>query len=236
MAGCGAAGAPGAVGADAAASANGGLGRNGPSKLNGPSGPNGPFGRGGPFEGRAATAALANSPGGKAGVTVQVSGSTALEATHKMPWLFALGYGISASAPLSVRPGTDTPADAAAGFYDAFYEQRFAAACRYVVPARQASCPVLLGESSGSADALYSPAIGFVVAKGDQALVTMTGVLCRTAAGCVGQHNPDWIFGMSYPFDMLWSATARDGGNPLTVTPFTRAAGRWYLNLPARIP
>jgi hypothetical protein len=222
--GCGAAGAPGATGVSAAASANGGLGLNGP------------FGRGGPFEGTAATAGLANSSGGKIGVTVQVGGSTAMEEAHKMPWLFALGYGISASAPLIVRPGTDSPADAAVGFYDAFYEQRFAAACRYVVPARQASCPVLLRESSGSADTLDSPAIGFVVAKGDQALVTMTGVLCRTATGCVGQHNPDWIFGLSYPFDTLWSATARDGGNPLTVTPFTRAAGRWYLNLPARIP
>ena len=224
IAGCGAADAPGARGADVAASANGGLGLNGQ------------FGRGGPFEGTTVVAGLADSSGGKRGVTVQVGGSTALEGAPTMPWLFALGSGVSASAPLSVRPGTDSPADAAAGFYDAFYEQRFAAACRYVVPARQANCPVLLRESSGSADTLYNPAIGFVVAQGSQALVTMTGLLCRTATGCVGQHNAHWIFGMSYSFDTLWSATARDGGNPLTVTPFTRAAGRWYLNLPAGIP
>lgn len=219
IASCGTASVPGASGADVAVSANGGTGFNGP------------FGRGGPFEGAAAAAGLANASGGKRGVIVQVSGSTAMEGVHRMTWLFALGYGISASAPLSVRPGTDTPADAAAGFYDAFYDHRFATACRYVAPARQASCPVLLSESSGSADTLYSPAIGFAVTKGDQALVTMTGVLCRTATSCVGQHNPHWIFGMSYPFDTLWSATARYGGNPLTVTPFIQVAGRWYLNL-----
>lgn len=33
---------------------------------------------------------------------------------------------------------------------------------------------------------------------------------------------------MAYSFDALWSATA---GNPLTVAPFTRFAGRWYLDL-----
>ena len=64
---------------------------------------------------------------------------------------------------------------------------------------------------------------------GDQALVTMTGVLCRTVTGRVGQHSPYWIFGMAYSFDALWSATARDGGNPLTFTPFTRFTEHWYL-------
>jgi hypothetical protein len=62
---------------------------------------------------------------------------------------------------------------------------------------------------------------------GDQALVTMTGVLCRTVTGRVGQHSPYWIFGMAYSFDALWSATARDGGNPLTSrrSPGSRGTG-----------
>lgn len=243
VAGCGGAGARGDSVADAAATANKGLGLNGP------------FGLGGPFEGPPAagtasggllggadataghgtaghaTAGLANSSDGRPGVTVQVSGSTALVGARGLPWLVPLGYGVGVTAPLSVRPGTDSPADAAAGFYDAFYEQRFGAACGYVVPWEQASCPVLLRESAGSADTLHTPAIGFQVVKGSRALVTMTGLLCRTATGCVGQHNTHWIFGMYYSFDTLWTLTARHGGNPLTVTPFTEVAGRWYLDL-----
>jgi hypothetical protein len=154
-----------------------------------------------------------------------------MEGVAGMPWLFALGAGVSASAPQAVRPGTGSPADAAAAFYDAFYEQRFATACGYVAPAQQANCPVPLRKSRGSADTLQSPAIGFVVVKGNEALVTMTGLLCRTATGCVAQHNAHWVFGDSYTFDRLWSLTAAQGGNPLTVTPFTRVAGRWYMDL-----
>ena len=216
--GCGAAGSNTAIGGKAVAAANAALGFNGQ------------FGRGGPFEGTG-TVGLANTTSGKIGVTVQVGGSTAMEGVAGMPWLFALGAGVSASAPQTVRPGTDSPADAAAGFYDAFYEQRFATACDYVAPAQQANCPVLLRKSRGSADTLQSPAIGFVVIKGNEALVTMTGLLCRTATGCVAQHNAHWIFGDSYTFDRLWSLTATQGGNPLTVTPCTQVAGRWYMDL-----
>jgi hypothetical protein len=242
IAGCG---AGGSGWAHAAATANSGLGFNGPYGLGGPyesrqpapvagggaTGSSGTLlgGTSGPAV--SATAGLANASSGKKGLIVQVGGSTALEGARALPWLVTLGAGVSASAPLSVQPGTDSPADAAAGFYDAFYEQRFATACDFVAPAQRASCPVLLSESTGSADTLDTPAIGFVATKGDRALVTMTGLLCRPAAGCVAQHNAHWSFGMSYHFDTLWSLTARSGGNPLTVTPFTEVAGRWYLDL-----
>jgi hypothetical protein len=153
-----------------------------------------------------------------------------------MSWLPALGSGVNASAPQAVRPGTDSPADAAAGFYDAFYDQRFPAACGYVAPAGRARCPVLLRESGGSADSLLSPAIGFVVVKGTQALVSMTGLLCRSGTSCVGQHNPHWAFSSPATFGQLWALTAREGGNPLTVTPLTQVAGRWYVDLTPSAP
>jgi hypothetical protein len=242
IAGCGAA-APG--GADAAATANQGLG------FNGPYGPGGPFERHRPVPAASAgpagssgtllggtsvpavsaAAGFANAASGKQETAVRVGGSTALEGARTLPWLTALGPGVSVSAPLSVQPGTDSPADAAAGFYDAFYARRLATACDFVPPAQRAGCPALLRASSGSADTLDSPAIGFVVTKGDEALVTMTGLLCRAAGGCVAQHDAHWSFGMSYAFGTLWSLTARDGGNPLTVTPFRKVAGRWYLAL-----
>ena len=107
------------------------------------------------------TAGLANTTSGKGWSTGKVDGSTALEGAAGLPWLSALGAGVSASAPRAVRPGTDSPADATAGFYDAFYDQRFPAACGYVAPAQRAGCPVLPRESGGSADALRSAAIGF---------------------------------------------------------------------------
>jgi hypothetical protein len=206
---------------------------------------NGPYGLGGPFEGLDAagkalrgtaragrsTVQVGVSPVQVGGSPVQVGGSTALEGVAGLRWLFALGPGVSASAPESVQPGTDSPADAAAGFYDAFYAKRFAAACDYVAPAQRANCPALLRQSGGSADSLDSPAVGFVVIKGSEALVTMTGLLCRSAAGCIAQHNAHWIFGDYRTFAQLWSLTASQGGNPLTVTPFTEVAGRWYLDL-----
>ena len=257
IAGCGAAGSNGAAGAGAPPGFNGPFGRGGPFEglsATGPANPGaaGPLGKllGGTSASRVTgTAGLALGrkvhgggstvrPGALGGSAVQVGasavqvgGSTALEGRVGMPWLFALGPGVSASAPESVQPGTDSPADAAAGFYDAFYARRFAAACDYVAPAQQANCLALLRKSGGSADSLDSPAIGFVVVKGNEALVTMTGLLCRTATGCVGQHNAHWIFLTSRTFDQLWSLTTSQGGNPLTVTPFTNVAGRWYLDL-----
>jgi hypothetical protein len=258
IAGCGGGGPVGATGAggvtgqSVAAAANGALG------LNGPFGRGGPFEGGGiGAAGRAGTAgtrgtagtgggksgtAAASGPAGRSedkvagragGSEVKVGGSAAMDGVEGMPWLFALGAGVSASAPQTVRPGTGSPADAATGFYQAFYGQRFAAACDYVAPAQRSGCPARLRGSAGSADALRTPAIGFAVVKGGQALVTMTGALCRAASGCIGQQDPHWVFDNSYTFGQLWARTAGAGGNPLTVTPLTRDAGRWYVDLTA---
>ena len=192
---------------------------------------NGPYGRGGPFA--AGTARPAAPAPGSHGPAVQVvGGSTALDGVTGLPWLFAIGAGVEVSAPATVRPATDTPADATAGFYQAFYARRFPQACGYVAPAQQAGCPTRLS-GSGGADVLRIPAIGFAVQKADQALVSMTGVLCRPAAGCLGQQNPGWIFAASRTFDQLWALTAANGGNPLTVTPLVSDAGRWYVDLAA---
>lgn len=239
IAGCGAAGPSGAFGANAALGLNGPYGLGGPFEGSGGAGAENvadAAGTAGTLLGGTSTAGVTgtagptNSTGGNIGVTVRVDGSTALEGVTGMPWLFALGPGVNASAPQSVRPGTESPADAVAGFYDAFYTRRFATACAYVAPTQQPGCPVLLRQSSG-ADSLHNAAIGFVVIKDTEALVTMTGLLCRTASGCVGQHNAHWIFGYSCTFDRLWALTADEGGNPLTVTPLTRVADRWYMDL-----
>lgn len=246
IAGCGTAGSSGVFLANSAATANAALGLNGPYGLEGPfegsgdaaaeklsadaAGAAGTLLGGTSTAGVAGTAGWAKPSGGTSGVAVRVDGSTALDGVIGMPWLFALGPGVNASAPQSVQPGTNSPADAAAGFYDARYTQRFATACEYVTPAQQPGCPVLLRESSG-ADSLHNAAIGFVVIKGTEALVTMTGLLCRAASDCAAQHNAHWIFGYSYTFDRLWALTAGAGGNPLTVTPLARVAGRWYVNL-----
>lgn len=195
---------------------------------------NGPYGRGGPFAAGAPRPA-APAPGtgtGSPGSAVPVGGSTALDGVTGLPWLFAIGAGVEVSAPATVRAAADTPADAAAGFYQAFYARQFPQACGYVAPAQQAGCPARLS-GSGGADVLRIPAIGFAVQKADQALVSMTGVLCRPADGCLGQQNPGWVFADSRTFDQLWALTAVNGGNPLTVTPLVRDAGRWYVDLAA---
>jgi hypothetical protein len=192
---------------------------------------NGPYGRGGPFA--AGTARPAAS--GDRGPAFQVGGSTALDGVTELPWLFAIGAGVQVSAPAAARAATDTPADATAGFYEAFYAQRFPQACGYVAPAQRAGCPARL-RGAGGADVLRVPAIGFVAQKADQALVTMTGVLCRPAAGCLGQQNPGWIFADSRTFGQLWALTAANGGNPLTVTPLVSDAGQWYVDLAAAAP
>lgn len=189
---------------------------------------NGPYGRGGPFAAGTARAAAS----GDRGPAVQVGGSTALDGVTGLPWLFAIGAGVQVSAPATARAATDTPADATAGFYQAFYAQRFPQACGYVAPAQRAGCPARL-RGAGGADVLRVPAIGFVVQKADQALVTMTGVLCRPVAGCLGQQNPGWIFADSRTFDQLWALTGANGGNPLTVTPLVSDAGQWYVDLAA---
>ena len=220
---------------------------------------NGPYGVGGPFAtvspvGTAAPARTA-APGvtvtpavsvtravagsgavagsaGRAGA--RVDGSTALSGSHKVPWLAALGYGVNVSAPQTVHPGTATPGDAEAGFYDAFYGRRPAAACGYAVPGERSRCAASLRSALAAAGSLRNAAVGFVVMKGDEAIVTMTGLVCggRTApAGCLGQPDPAWVFGNAVTFDALWARIARAGGNPVTATPLRRVAGHWYVDL-----
>jgi hypothetical protein len=201
-------------------------------------GPNGLYGAGGPFAATAAKtpAGVLAGAGQPSRVAVRVDGSTAMEGRgYRVPWLPALGSGVSVSAPRSVRPGTATPANAATGFYQAFYAKRLTEACGFVGPAQRAGCPSALAAASARAGTLRSPAIGFVVTKGATALVTMTGVACgANGAGpghCVAQRDPGYVFGPGYSFGTLWDQVAKAGGNPLTATPFQRVAGRWYLDL-----
>jgi hypothetical protein len=171
----------------------------------------------------------------QAGATaVTVAGSIALEGTHRIPWLFALGTGFSLTAPQTVRPGTGTPADAEAGFYDSFYDGRLTVACDYVVPAQRGNCAAKLGRSTVGAGSLRDAAIGWVVTEGSTAIVTMTGLICGnggTSGGCVAQYNPHWIFHHLYAYDKLWAVVTWEGLNPLTATPLLRVAGHWYVDL-----
>jgi hypothetical protein len=165
---------------------------------------------------------------------VRVDGSTAFNGNSRAPWLPALGYGVDVSAPPTVHPSTATPGDSEAGFYDAFYAGRLTEACGYIVPGQRARCAAALGKSLAAAGSLRDAAVGFVVVKGDQAIVTMTGLICGGRAaptGCLGQHDPAWIFGYHVTFDALWTRIAKEGGNPLTATPFRQVAGHWYLDL-----
>jgi hypothetical protein len=213
---------------------------------------NGPYGAGGPFATAAAagaaaaastatatpaatgTAGLASTTGRTRAAVVRVDGSTALYGSHTVSWLTSLGFGITVSAPLTVRAGTASPADAAAGFYDAFYAGRLAAACGYAVPGPRAQCAAALARARAAAGTLRNAATGFVVAKDTEALVTMTGLVCGGRAdpnGCLGQEDPAWIFENDPAFDTLWARIAREGGNPLTATPLRQVAGHWYVDL-----
>lgn len=197
---------------------------------------NGPYGAGGPFATitRAGPVAAGSTPG-SAGTAapVRVDGSTALNGSHGVWWLSALGYGVSVSAPQDVQPSTASPGDAEAGFYDAYYDRRPASACGYVVPAERAQCPASLRRSLAAAGSLRNAAVGFVVVKADEAIVTLTGLVCGgpAADSCLGQHDPAWIFANAGTFDALWARLAAEGGNPLTGTPLHRVAGRWYVDL-----
>jgi hypothetical protein len=215
--------------------------------LNGPYGPGGPFAaavKAGAGPARTGAAGSAGGAGGAGntppaakkagGHAVGVSGSAGFNSIHGVPWLSALGYGVDVSAPQSVHPSTATPGDAEAGFYDAFYARQLTAACGYVVPGQRAGCPASLRTPAAAAGSLRDAALGFVVVKGDEAIVTMTGLICggpAAPAGCLGQQDPAWIFGNSLTFDALWARIAKEGGNPLTATPLRQVSGRWYVDL-----
>jgi hypothetical protein len=167
-------------------------------------------------------------------IRIGVSGSMALVGVHRVPWLPALGPGVSLTAPLTVTPGTDSPADAAAGFYQAYYAQRYAAACGYVAPAQRPGCAELLGRSTVSYS-LVSLALGFIVAKDAKALVTMTGAICQGAGRarqCATETSSHWVFNDGVLFDELWPLTARQTLNPLVMTPCSQVGGHWYVALP----
>ena len=254
LAGCGSSGSDGAN----AAGPNGVYGPGGPFATAAAKAPGGPLagtgtpgtgtpGTGTPGTGTPGTKGAgstgAGSGAGKSGAAghgahpvVRVDGSVALEGEGaRVPWLATIGAGVSVDAPRSVRAGSATPAEAATGFYQAFFGRRLADACGFVAPAQRAGCPVRLAAASGGAGSLRRSAIGLVVTKGAAALVTMTGVVCAPngtpPSHCIGQYDPQWVFGHDYPFDELWDRIAQHGGNPLTATPFQRVAGHWYLDL-----
>ena len=165
---------------------------------------------------------------------VRVDGSTALNGSRSVSWLSALGYGVNVTAPQDVQQSTASPGDAEAGFYDAYYDRRPATACGYVVPAQRAQCPASLRRSLTTAGSLRNAAVGFVVVKADEAIVTLTGLVCGSGAApgdCLGQHDPAWVFAGADTFDALWARIAAEGGNPLTATPLRRVAGHWYVDL-----
>jgi hypothetical protein len=203
---------------------------------------NGPYGAGGPYSapgahagGQRAAASGAGS-GGRAALeaTGPVDGSTQLNESHGIWWLPELGPGVNATAPETVRPGTASAADAEAGFYDAFYAGRMTAACGYVVPGERRGCAARLARAAPGAGSLRDAEIGYVVAEGDAALVSMTGVVCGSHAApdsCLGQRSGGWFFEQRETFVVLWARLAAAGGNPLTATPLRLMAGRWYVDL-----
>ena len=216
---------------------------------------NGPYGAGGPYAagpsqhsasqhsasqhtgGQQAVAISAPAGGGRDArgpAAVRVGGSIQLNQSRGIWWLPELGAGVSATAPATVRPGTASAADAEAGFYDTFYAGRMTAACGYVVPGERAGCLPRLTRAAAVAGTLRDAAIGYVVAKGSAALVSMTGLICGGPSapdGCLGQHSGGWVFEERQTFDTLWARLAAAGGNPLTATPLRLLAGHWYVDL-----
>ena len=215
--------------------------------VNGPYGPGGPYaaprqhGAGHHTGAQQIAQAAVSRPGTSEWAAFEVaarpvSGSVQLNQSHGIWWLPELGPGVSATAPATVRPGTGSAADAAAGFYDAFYAGRMAAACGYVIPGERGGCPTQLTGAAPAAGSLLDAAIGYVVAKGDAALVSMTGLVCDGQAapdGCLGQHTGGYVFEQRETFDILWGRLAAAGGNPVTATPVRLIAGRWYVDLTA---
>ena len=209
---------------------------------------NGPYGAGGPYaapSGHAGgqQAASGTGSGGRAARGTgagPVDGSTQLSESHGIWWLPELGPGVSATAPATVRPGTGSAADAETGFYETFYAGQMDAACGYVVPGERRGCPARLARAAPGAGSLRDAAIGYVVAEGSAALVSMTGLVCGSHAApdrCLGQHSGGWVFEQRETFDTLWARLAAAGGNPLTATPLRLVAGRWYVDLtPAASP
>ncbi len=210
---------------------------------------NGPYGAGGPYTapgGHTGGQQAADSRPGRGGGAAfraaanSVDGSAQLNESHGIWWLPELGPGVSATGPATVRPGTASAADAEAGFYDTFYAGRMAAACGYVLPGERRGCPARLARAASGAGSLQDAAIGYVVAEGNAALVSMTGLVCGSRAapgGCLGQHSGGWVFEHDETFDTLWGLLAAAGGNPLTATPLRLAAGHWYVDLtPAATP
>jgi hypothetical protein len=231
-----------AAGALAATAALAGCG-GGPTDAATASAPvNGAYGAGGPYSAPGAhtggqqAAASGAGTGGRAALqaTGLVDGSTQLNESHGIWWLPELGPGVSATAPETVRPGTDSAADAEAGFYDAFYSGRMTTACGYVVPGERRGCAARLARAAPGAGSLRDAAIGYVVAEGDAALVSLTGVVCGSRAApdsCLGQRSGGWVFEQRETFAVLWARLAAAGGNPLTATPLRLLAGHWYVDL-----
>jgi hypothetical protein len=170
-----------------------------------------------------------NSAGAAVGSGLTIAGSTATTGGTPTAWETALGSGIQVSAPKTVTPGTDSPADAVAGYYDAFLANKPFAVCAYVQPSAQATCKTdaangQLSDTGGQF--LTNPAIGYVVVKGTQALVTLAGTECVAGAPTGGscQVAPDAAFDESVTFDSLYQRA----GNPM-LNPCAEVSGKWYL-------
>lgn len=132
--------------------------------------------------------------------------------------------GVAALPSAHVHAGYDTPADAVDGFYQALLGGTPAQACAYAT----SPCP-----DFGSGRIIGSVSIVDAVSQGDEALVEITGTICRSAI-CVPLNDRLVMPNGPASFSAAWASLMSDvygwAGSPLPCVQ-DPATGQWRVKL-----
>jgi hypothetical protein len=161
-------------------------------------------------------------------------------------WAGALGSGAEITAPAATPAGHGSSGAALQGEVDAIESGKLAGACPYFPPASQPGCRAAFAGISASAAAssvsVSHFALGYVVVRGDEALVGSTGKYCVAGQSpeCTSNANPAALLARAKSFAALWKeAISQDSSgatNAYSLAPCVRVNGRWYVYNPPSGP
>lgn len=143
----------------------------------------------------------------------------------------------SSAGQTEIKPGHDTPQDAADGLISGELAKNFKLACSYVEPSYRSTCTTAYSQSSPTFTGNYK-IVGAVIS-GTEALVELTGRVCTAGDGGGCNSNSDPSAGMpkgSLTFAQAYHNTAdpqsNANDNSMSPAPCVLINKKWYVAVP----
>jgi hypothetical protein len=172
--------------------------------------------------------------------TVATTTAPRVSTSAEVAWAAALGPGVTITPPGSTPPpGTTGPGGVVEAEIADQNAGKLVEACSLLEPSVQATCTQAVAGHAPAGATLKNFSLGYIVVKGDEALVGALGTNCNPTETpkCSTNLDPAAIFSSGQTFDALYAAAlaaqANSSVNSYSLAPCIEVASRWYINVPA---